>query len=343
MAKTVTGNIFDYGGLSAHKTEGFMDVFGSEIYGSGTSVDGFVADGGFYGSGLHIMTPMVATNLAVSNSYVNGSNANLPFGYIAGFIVNDNHGALNFNRYWQQKFAFTKNGAGQVDGATLNLQKISGGGPTNAYANFGGGGNFAYIDDNAYALRQTDLTSGGGGAMVSGKLISNLGCSTCDYVHWGVWAAERHLGGDPEIVDISHLMPYIAGTITDTANLPKSYNANYSGSVFGNVLEGSVLHNKTGSMTALINFSGSGNATISGNNLQMNLGGYTLKNASDINFVGQASFNNQALNVTGTATGTGTVNGALFGPAAENFGGNFKFDAGGNQGTGVYLGDDINR
>lgn len=345
LSGQAVGRLFQYEGLTGTNAGGTLNIFGDEIYGSGGVVDGFIASGDIHDANLSIETPMMSSNQpAYTNNYINGTNANLPFGYMSGFIVNDNDGNVDYNRYWQQGFAFTKNANGQIDGATLNLHKISGMGPTNAYADFGRtstSGLYSYIDDSTYALEQVNIPNGGQGVMVSGNLVSNLGCSACKYVHWGVWAAETNVtSGTSTNVDIAHMMPYIAGTITDNVNLPNLVSANYSGSVFGNILNGSGLSGHTGAMNATIQLGNGSAATINTGDLNITgFGGYSFENSASIAFdgAGQVRFDNAA--ITGAGITGGSINGALFGPSAENFGGNFKFDAGSVQGTGVYLGN----
>jgi hypothetical protein len=89
-------------------------------------------------------------------------------------------------------------------------------------------------------------------------------------------------------------------------------------------------------MSADITFDGSGNASIPVNDLQLNIGSYTLNNDTAM-ATSTGIFNPSGLQ--GTDITSGQVNGALFGPNAENIGGNFKFNAdNGDKGSGVYLG-----
>ncbi|MDA0780718.1 MAG: FecR domain-containing protein [Rickettsiales bacterium] len=342
---TSVGRLFQYEGLTGTNAGGTMNIFDDEIYGSGGVVDGFIASGDINDANLSIETPMMQSGHSYTNNYINGTNGNLPFGFMSGFIVNNNNGTLSYNRYWQQGFSFTKNADGQIDGASLSLNKISGTGPTSAYASFGKtstSGVYSYIDDSTYALEQVNIPNGGQGVMVSGNLVSNLGCSDCKYVHWGVWAAETNVtAGTSTNVDIAHMMPYVAGTITDNVNLPNLVSATYSGSVFGNILNGSSLGGHTGAMNATIQLGNGSAATINSGDLNITgFGGYSFQNSGSIAFdtAGQVRFDSAP--ITGANITAGSINGALFGPSAENFGGNFKFDAtGGVQGTGVYLGN----
>lgn len=354
------GQILDYQGVGSVR-DGFFRADRENVFGTASNVSGFLLQGSMFDPFETLDTPAMKTSTAYTNSYVNNvSGAGTPFGYMAGFLFQDVgnvNGSTSISKYWNTNYhGLTFAGSGDnIQGLSANLDKIGGG--TSIQAGFGinssGGSNpsaiSASIAGNVYALEQGKMEYGGtnSNGIIDGALItssqltdSSIQCSACNYVHWGVWAAEinNNVSGATMQVD-STLMPYISGQVTPT--MPSTGTAVYSGIAIGNLLTGATLSNVQGTLNATINLDGA-SSSIAANALSITgIGNYTLQNAGIIN-VGSGSFSGAALDTAiGATTITGgSINGALFGPSANNLGGNFQFNDSVNsvQGTGVYLG-----
>jgi len=339
--RRLDGDLYQYDGSSKQAEEGYIDVLGKNMFGTGSHVEGFVMGAGLDGQD-NVRTPTVDAGNFSSN-YHNATDDQV--GYTAGFVMNDNNGTISYNSYWntdKNKLKLDNQGTGEIQKLHVDVDKVSGGDTIQIdFEN----SQRAFIDSSTYALEvdHGDIPYGGKGVAVSSHLISNLGCSTCDFVHWGVWSVDYNVDNTGTNINVGHLVPYVAGTITDNINIPTIVNANYSGSVYGNILSGGNVTNHVGSMDAVITL-GNGSSYISGGNLDITgFGGHNFENSGTISFTttGPAKFANEAIQGTaGTTISSGAINGALFGPNAENLGGNFQFiESGGAEGTGVYLGD----
>ena len=167
--------------------------------------------------------------------------------------------------------------------------------------------------------------------------VSQL-CSTCQFTEWGVWAASFKEGNGGIQVDntqsLAHLTPFIAGERTQKSVLDtlagNNVVATYTGNVFGAIAKSGDQTYHTGDLTANANF----------NNRNVNVG---ITNFGGYDFSGNTGNNafNAINNFAGTLSesggaGTGSFNGAFFGPNAEEVGMNFEFNAAdGAVGTGV--------
>ncbi|MBN8543727.1 MAG: FecR domain-containing protein [Alphaproteobacteria bacterium] len=215
----------------------------------------------------------------------------------------------------------------------------------------------AYLSNDLYAAQQsgvtyggnfagtgTNGTYGGNGFIANAEAMSNVSnyCNSCDFVHWGVWAGNvnRAPGGATAVTDSTYVVPYVVGQVTDSANIPSiPGNTFYTGAMYGSEYNSttSTLERFEGDFTAGINLSTRQVTSFTGDigsfsNIEMTGGPVSIAAS------GPANFN---FNIADTgASATGVVNGALFGPVADNIGGNYSITStGGINGTGVYLGD----
>jgi hypothetical protein len=195
----------------------------------------------------------------------------------------------------------------------------------------------------------TQGTSGATPGNVSGFISSSeaisdtTGCSTCQFVGWGVWSASVNNGTETEMAS---LVPYVAGKPSSALEW-----SNYGASVDTNTVAvralGPVTY--TGSIIGAIqdNVSGDLNRYASGFEAAINLntrqitgfnnvsgtdfGGYAFNmTTASVNFDANAgTFSNVPVQFTKTGFDTmvGAVNGALFGPLAQEVGGNFAVQA----------------
>lgn len=187
-------------------------------------------------------------------------------------------------------------------------------------------------------------------------------CNSCDYVHWGVWSVQTDYGTNtagaaPEI-DVVRLVPYVAGEPTKVAdfvayaaaNVSSNYGSglgngfvDYKGPIYGTLSDNiaNQTHNYVGHFVATIDLANRELDSFTGtfgNITNTNLGLYhIIMSGGSVAFNTTSGFAELATPVPVTftaedrlppagndfATMTGTINGALFGPNAENIGGNF--------------------
>ncbi|MCE3233167.1 MAG: hypothetical protein K0R98_1424, partial [Rickettsiaceae bacterium] len=181
---------------------------------------------------------------------------------------------------------------------------------------------------------------------VSGNYTQNLenamdaakaSCSGCSYMDWDYWGHIQSNTSPSPMTDLQQqVVPYVYGDATLPANIPGTVgspiNAVYTGK---SVLTTNGMH-EIGNIQANITLSGAGSASLTGFQFNIPSQGATLSFGGSQAIGGTASFNN--LSVSGSGF-TGVVNGALFGPAAENVGGNMTYNNGGTvSGAGVYMG-----
>jgi hypothetical protein len=170
--------------------------------------------------------------------------------------------------------------------------------------------------------------------MTAGKVAN---CSSCAYVDWDVWASVTPDSSTTAASATAKLVPYIFGTPTAAANIPGgggAINAIYTGS---STLTTSGYGNEIGTIHANITLNGAGSANLTHFDFTV------PSQAATLNFGGNQAMNTgsfSGINVNGGGL-SGTVNGALFGPNAENVGGNLTYGTGGattGLGAGVYIG-----
>ncbi|MFO1242419.1 MAG: FecR family protein [Rickettsiales bacterium] len=258
----------------------------------------------------------------------------------------------------------------QEDIAPLNVVKAK-------FGSLDGKAN-AYLGDNLYGAQQglTTYSMDGGttvnrtstatnGVLLAGKVASATTtpqCTQCQYTHWGVWAGEsKGTNNGPAQIDVAHMVPYVAGQVTPGATLETYYDYNnpgsnptpaglaagmplgdvistYNGAAYANIQNGTSVVNAAGTSTTDINLS---RRQVTG--MTINVGNYSFNKSGSpvgISTTGDAVFANVSLVGSSTpALGmNGNANGALFGPKAEEVGGNFVASGGGKQAAGVFHG-----
>ena len=131
-------------------------------------------------------------------------------------------------------------------------------------------------------------------------IMSGVSECTCAFLEWGYWGTRTKYknsnfsGGERN--DYVHLGTWVAGNITDSANLPTSGSATYAGHAVGNVVNGSAQYLAAGNFNMSLDFQ------------------YRTGSASVSNFDGK-SFS-ASLSETTVSSGNlfnGTVSGALNG------------------------------
>lgn len=223
----------------------------------------------------------------------------------------------------------------------------------------------AYVADNLYAassgalsyvneLGTAEATVSHDGVAVSAEQFTATSlptyqCTGCNYAHWGVWAVKADVNdGTTTHTDSTHMVPYVAGQITSYDQLVSQAalgtSVPFSGAAIGQIRDLSVangtINNATGSFSSTVNFAA---RTIS--NFNLTFGGYSGIAGSGSGLIcgGGCTSANKAvfapITLTGGGITGGQVNAALFGPAAQNMAGNFKFtQTGMADAAGVFIG-----
>ena len=142
------------------------------------------------------------------------------------------------------------------------------------------------------------------------------------------------------------MIPVVVGEVTNTAAVSGSPSAIYNGPAYGSFRtnSGNRIQNSVGSMTANADLANRNINSVAlsfndlfgfGNNIAISGGTMPIDPSS----TGKAVFSTTTATVSGYATGTAQINGALFGPSGEEIGGNFRVTSGTlAQSSGVYLG-----
>lgn len=192
------------------------------------------------------------------------------------------------------------------------------------------------------------------GALVAGTHLvdqtKTAVCTACQFVEWGVWAGESTTPTGKNFA--VNMIPVVVGDVT--TNLPiGAGTATYNGQAYGNFQKGDntsyQLANAVGTLTATVDMA---NRSIPINGLSMDFGTVlgtpiTISNNAIIPFATSGAAIGDTTSVrAGMAAATfGKLNVALFGPNAENIGGNFSvnqpayFSGGADlNAAGVFLG-----
>lgn len=305
-------------------------------------------------------------------------------GFAAGLVKNDMSG-VTFST--QASGTTTSSGkltgvvvtpslaSGSVGSAQINTTHHYGAGPGNITASFGGTDS-AYMNDKHYGAAQTssNLSSGGGNGFITtathDKTITPT-CTTCQYTHWGVWAADMTDGANKYNVE---MMPYVAGRVSDAtefdsyrASAGNTGSATYNGDTYGSFVKydgtNRFVQNAQGTMTANVDLANREIDDVTLNYSAIHGGNLTISTSMPVDATptsgahglvpiaatGDAVFNASPANVAVTwaghsGTGNAQINGALFGPLAQEIGGNFTVEYNSTtptatlQGGGIYHG-----
>lgn len=281
----------------------------------------------------------------VKNIFVNGKSAEEVINdRINKNQSNGNQGSSNGNGNGSSNNANNSNannGNGNSGGGN------SGGGSSGGSANATGTG--PTIDPTGYASWDKYLnTTSAAPTNATNKVLlldnsQRTRCSTCSYVDWGVWAADVNDVNAP--IDLSTVGFRVGGTVTQgLGSLGLPNGVSYSGMLIGNMTDTvtSTTTNHTGNFSANVDFANRELTDFTANFAGRQFGFAGASNSLPIG--GNAKFGN--FNVGALDAGnaiTGTMNGAFFGPNAEEIGGNFSInttDGSGHaqEGNGVYVG-----
>lgn len=346
------------------------DIFATD----GGPITGMVIDYGLTpntgGAVTGSQVAVLSTNQSAGLAAVNTPTAANHKGFASGIVYEGGTGPMRYSSTNIDEVSFNTDTNGSVS-SSIKLHEMDG--PANTVqANFGqsAGKSSANLGKGLYAAQQgavqyyngstTTNSIAGSGAMVAGRALSGqapaLRCNNCQYTSWGVWAGEATGTNNGAVTDVFHMVPYIEGRVTTNAELASLYdygnfgaaldpnmplgNVSYTGSAYANVYDGSTsIKNSTGSATALINLQ-----TRNVNSVNISVAGAEIIatnlpiNTSGLATFGTASTATGWIGTGGNTFTNGNIRGALFGPKAEEVGGNFEATAGGKQVGGVYHG-----
>ncbi len=280
----------------------------------------------------------------------------------AGGIVKQYNGTTAFGSYASstnkdvnqklEDVKLTPNASTGSIAGSIAVNKMYGTGATSTTGTFGGV-NSAYMNDRYYGAEQTGVNVDGNTATGTGfittattdKTVSH--CTTCQYSHWGVWAGENTAAGNTNTVE---MVPYVAGRVADAtefdayrSSMGNTGSATYSGVAYGSFAKEAgglnYVQNSQGTMTANIDLANRevdslalSFSSVHGGNLTIAtttpVDALAATGAAAIATTGDATFSIPPGNMGVTwgghsGTGTAVANGALFGPQAQEIGGNF--------------------
>ncbi len=277
-------------GASLDPAGGYFDVSANNGAFTGNPDDGYLGDGAFsthHVSNLISNTPQASVDRTSRNvtGYMNGmaeSSANAP-------------GAAYALRSFLPSFELAldaTNHSVSAQGLVLDLPSRE---PvvTGMVLAFGATGSSpggsTFVDDNRFGavqnsnLENTQLLTDRspsithdsivqpGSYIVSGRAAPIPGfqhCTSCDFLDWGWWGTSVTVGASGAIpnqrTEFVHMGTWVAGDITNRADLPNNISATYSGTALGNVTRGAAKYIAAGDMNMSYDFaSRSGNMQIS--------------------------------------------------------------------------------
>lgn len=309
---------------------------------------------------------VLSTNQTAALDAVNAATSQNHKGFAAGIVSEGGVAPMRYHSTNINDVSFNTDVNGNV---SSSIKLHEGDAPVNTVqAHFGqsAGKSSAYLGKGLYASQQglveysaTGAATSGNGAMVAGKTLSGHTianrCNNCQYTSWGVWAGEATGTNNGAVTDFFHMVPYIEGRVTSNDELAALYdygnsgalidlsmpenNVPYYGRAYANVFHGGDIKNTTGTANALINLQtrnvvsvniGLAGAEINATNLPINTSGLAT--------FGTSSNATGWIGTPGNSFNNGNIKGALFGPRAEEVGGNFEAKVGSSQLGGVYHG-----
>jgi hypothetical protein len=343
--------------------EGVIDV--DTVYGTGSTVDGFVVETATDAGNNFTNTisrfdinPVVVTTATASDiaTLADRTDTETLVGFAAGHMrrnVNDGSGGY----FMQLSSGASVNNilidktAGSI-GASFNLFGASSYEVDAQFGDAAAGSEQIFIADELYAMEQGAMQMGISGSPLTvqqsaGILVSEVvaeqKCDTCQYAHWGVWAAkvdEANVTGQTDsFQDVVHLLPYVVGNHISLGDMSAvnaaALSINHSGIMFGSLVNAGNISHHYGNFNLVGTFG-------TGFDFNGNFAGFNL-HTTGTSFTSARSFGSASVSVVGDAsvggaTGVAVINGAFFGPNAQEVGGNFDFTAGTYDGAGIFVG-----
>jgi len=169
----------------------------------------------------------------------------------------------------------------------------------------------AYVNKNAFAVIK-DVNS------LPSHIATHTDASDAyDYLSWGSWSMDMSATPNTEFVNDHRSSRWIAGMMTPTTDMPTSGTATYAGQIQGHAIKyESVADVLTGTIGLTANF---GTGDVTGQlNIQSHGTAYATSNLSGVSI----THNHFSGNLSGSDH-TGKINGAFYGPNAQEVGGNW--------------------
>lgn len=212
--------------------------------------------------------------------------------------------------------------------------------------NFAGAGGASTVTDSFYygkdllGVAYTSWITGQAGWLVNGA--DAVATGTFNYLTWGTWNENASYNAATDtIVKVNTLaMPWVAGQLTPSNEIPISGSATYNGSVIGavgQIGDASSVQRVAGNLTLQADFA---SQVLSGQFNTMHLQNGDPWKDFNVN----ASWASGANSINGTITSTdnstnGTMGGKFYGPNAAELGGAWSSDNGtGELATGIFVG-----
>jgi len=222
------------------------------------------------------------------------------------------------------------------------------------------GANQAYVSHNVYGAEESQsdssydntggnigsvaMASGVDGAVLSSYFVDvpeNAGveetCQDCQFLTWGVWAADMQLGAEKAVADF---VPYVVGKNYQKWSDVTTHgvtNANYKGIMVGSIADGSSLKHDVGSYTADVNF-GTRTVGFDGEFAGYRMSGTQTGVATDASYGFGTVELDTLKNSSGADVGSAYINGVFYGAGAQEMGGSFNFKDGATEAAGIYAG-----
>lgn len=287
-------------------------------------------------------SPVNLADISASNvTLTAGRTTGFERGFMSGFVIGNMGGDQKPIHYWNDHPAgivIQRNVehdaiAGRV--AIFDSAQIAD--PIDA--KFGALHNVAnlFLSNKDFAMNQADSQDG---VLLSGSIAAReLMCKECDFVTWGIWSS--HTNNSTSSTDLAvhqQILPFVTGEITKNINAIAPQIANYSGNVIGTIAQGNTLAHTNGTFNTQVDM---GSRRF--NNFQANIGdiAFGFNNPTAANVIqsnGDAIFNKIAVTGLAGTNGTGHINGAFFGPNAQDIGGNFNFNSTSANAAGIFIG-----
>ena len=378
-SNALTGSIYSltndsFGGGVGYES-GALTANENEIYGDiNTSTAQAEIDA--YKLNLGTETAYAVNTGASDNLSVNStSGAQTLKGFSSGFVVLDTENAPtavrlgNNDMLGVQMTRQDHTGSGTSFETVISLNKIDtngdmGSAPADNFkVSFGGAGaDSAYISHNVYGAEESQSGSGydigsnydtfsGNPADVNGAMLSSYfidmpdrpeieeTCQDCQYLTWGVWAADIDINGE---IATAQIVPYVTGREYQTwDNITGNgvTNASYKGVLVGSVTNnGSDVRHDVGVYTADVDFS---NRKIG---FDGQFAGYHFYDSNVVTGAAGSNYGFKEVkldnlkNNLGVDVGDATISGAFYGASAEEMGGTFNFKHGTVEAAGIYAG-----
>lgn len=363
-----------FGGGLAYDS-GLITADENEIYGEINSVTA-EAEVDAYQLELGTETAYAVNTGASDNLSVNSTGGSQTLkGFSSGFVVLDTESAPtavrlgNNNMVGVQMTREDYSSGGTSFETMISLNRIDSNGdmgssPSDDFqVTFGqSGADQAYISHNVYGAEESQNnasysigsnydTFSGDASDVNGAILSSYfvdlpdrpeieeTCKDCQYLTWGVWAADIDINGE---IATAQIVPFVTGreykSWNDITTAGVS-NASYKGVLVGSISDnGSDVRHDVGSYTADVDF-GTREIGFDGK-----FAGYHFYESNIATGAGGTSYGfsevkiNTLNNELGVDVGDATVSGVFYGTNAEEMGGNFNFKHGSVEAAGIYAG-----